>query len=91
MQRDLSIEDVLSDPLIALLRRADGISTPEFTSLLLAASQTYTAVKPSKMRSAQRGDVSATLTSSDAFDVDLQQDIARIKAVPKAGASCIGW
>ncbi len=43
MQKELSFDDLTSDPLIAQLRRADGISTPDFASLLFAASDAYRA------------------------------------------------
>jgi hypothetical protein len=41
MQNELSIEDVISDPLIAQLRKADRVSTQDFISLLAKASAAY--------------------------------------------------
>ncbi len=91
MQRELTIDDVLSDPLIAQLRRADGISTPEFNELLLAASQAYCVTKLRKPRVAHRGDSASTLIRSGVPDVELPQDVIRVRTMPKAGAPCIGW
>ncbi|TNM65551.1 hypothetical protein [Aliirhizobium smilacinae] len=91
MQRELTIEDVLSDPLIAQLRRADGISTPEFTELLLAASQIYGADMRKKTRSAHRDDPASILNRPDGLDIARPQDVAHVRTTPKAGASCIGW
>ncbi|TWF58539.1 hypothetical protein [Neorhizobium alkalisoli] len=43
MQNDLSITDVINDPLIAQLRHADGMSAERFARLMECASNAYTA------------------------------------------------
>lgn len=91
MQRELTIEDAVSDPLIALLRRADGISTPEFTRLLQAASETYDAGKQARHRSALCGKRAPSLDRPDEVEVVVQQDMARVSNSPKAGVPCMGW
>jgi hypothetical protein len=49
MQNDLSLNDVINDPLIAQLRRADGMSTERFARLMICASDAYTASAIVKM------------------------------------------
>ncbi|AYD00350.1 hypothetical protein [Neorhizobium sp. NCHU2750] len=87
MQRDLTIEDVLNDPLIALLRRADRISTPEFTQLLSAASQTYLSGKTAKPRAAPHGARMAQPLHTNEFEAD----VSLRRATPKASETCLGW
>lgn len=41
MQSELALKDILNDPLIALLRRADGISNADFEHLLNRARDSY--------------------------------------------------
>ncbi|SFB58245.1 hypothetical protein SAMN03159496_05377 [Rhizobium sp. NFR07] len=49
MYSDLSFDEMISDPLIAQLRKADGVSTPDFTRILLSAHESYRAAKVRKM------------------------------------------
>lgn len=89
MQRDLTIEDVLSDPLIAQLRRADGISTPEFVSLLRKAAELYGAGKPAPRRSDKT--TTFVLCEMAEFTPERRENITVGKAPPKAGVPCLGW
>lgn len=41
MTIDLSLQETISDPLIGLMRRADGISTRRFVHLLTDAADAY--------------------------------------------------
>ncbi len=41
MSRDLTLCQAVHDPLIALLRKADGIGTPEFAKFLMSAADHY--------------------------------------------------
>jgi hypothetical protein len=50
MRNELSLDDVLSDPLIAQLRQADGISAPDFARVLLTASESYRASKVRRLQ-----------------------------------------
>lgn len=43
MRRELSIPEAVADPLIAQLRRADGISDQAFATFLLDAADAYRA------------------------------------------------
>ncbi|GGF77287.1 MULTISPECIES: hypothetical protein [Rhizobium] len=87
MKRDLTIEDVLSDPLIAQLRRADGISTPEFAQLLHAAAQIYGGGK-----SPRRSDKTTfVLCETAEFAPERRESIPVGKTQPKAGVPCLGW
>ena len=88
MQRDLTIEDVLSDPLIAQLRRADGISTPEFVSLLRNAAELYGAGRPSLRRSDR---TTFVLCETAEFTTERRESITADKVLPKAGMPCLGW
>ncbi|GEM_PF-1625325 len=88
MQRDLTIEDVLSDPLIAQLRLADGISTPEFVSLLRKAAERYGAGKPSSKRS---DGTTFVLCGTAEFTPERRENITAGKTPPKAGVPCLGW
>lgn len=88
MQRDLTIEDVLSDPLIAQLRRADGISTPEFVSLLRNAAERQGVGKPSSKRS---DNTTFVLCDMAEFTPERRENIPAGKASPKAGVPCLGW
>jgi hypothetical protein len=49
MYSDLSFDDIISDPLIAQLRKADGVSTPDFNRILLSAHESYRASKVRKL------------------------------------------
>jgi hypothetical protein len=49
MYSDLSFDELISDPLIAQLRKADGVSTPDFTRILLTAHESYRASKVRKL------------------------------------------
>ncbi|MBW6423617.1 hypothetical protein KX729_19340 [Rhizobium sp. XQZ8] len=49
MRRELSIPDAVADPLIAQLRRADGISDQAFAMFLLDAADAYRAGAISKL------------------------------------------
>ena len=40
-RNDLTLDEVLRDPLIAMVRRADGIGLDEFKNLLETAAQKY--------------------------------------------------
>lgn len=89
MQPELTLEDVLTDPLIALLRRADGISTPEFTRLLFAASETYKAGRTVRSVPVRRGDDVASLPQDDEFEADLSRDLSSVRGAPKANGPCL--
>lgn len=41
MSRDLTLCQAVNDPLIALMRKADGVATPEFAKFLMAAADHY--------------------------------------------------
>ncbi len=88
MKRDLTIEDVLSDPLIAQLRRADGISTPEFKRLLHTAADTYGAGKSVPRRSDK---TTFVLCETAEFTPDRRENMTAGKVPPKAGIPCLGW
>ena len=55
MQNELSIEDVIADPLIAQLRQADRVSTQDFVHLLATASDAYRAGRVARLH-ARRAD-----------------------------------
>lgn len=56
MQKELSFDDIISDPLIGQLRQADGISTIDFARLMTRASETYRASRISRLHT-QRADL----------------------------------
>jgi hypothetical protein len=95
MQKELSLVDVISDPLIALLRRADGVSTPDFVRLLLSASATYGAGKsaePKEQRSGQfyragKADLLPGQRPDDGGSRDARELVANWKSLP-AGCCC---
>ncbi len=87
MKRDLTIEDAVSDPLIAQLRRADGISTPEFTLLLRKAAELYGAGKPVPRRSDK---TTFVLRETADFTPERRETMAG-KTSPKSGVPCLGW
>jgi hypothetical protein len=89
MQRELTMKDVLTDPLIALLRRADGISTPEFTRLLSAASETYAAGKTVRSQAPHRGGHAASLPRDDQFEANLSRDLSSVRGAPTASQTCL--
>lgn len=41
MNSDLSLQQAIADPLISLLRQADGVSTGRFANLLETAASAY--------------------------------------------------
>jgi hypothetical protein len=41
MYNDLSFDEMISDPLVAQLRKADGVSKTDFADLMQTASRTY--------------------------------------------------
>jgi len=49
MRKELSIPDAVADPLIAQLRRADGISDQAFATFLLDAADVYRTSAISKL------------------------------------------
>jgi hypothetical protein len=91
MQPDLTLQDVLTDPLIAQLLRADGISTPDFTRLLFAASETYTTGKTAKLRAAHRSDHALPMPRDEKFEAGLSRDVSPDRCTPKASETCLGW
>lgn len=88
MKRDLTIEDVLSDPLIAQLRQADGISVQEFTQFMRSAAEIYSAGKPMSRRAEK---TTFVLCETAEFAPDRRENIIAGKAQPKAGVPCLGW
>jgi hypothetical protein len=88
MKRDLTIEDVLSDPLIAQLRRADGISTPEFARLLRGAAEIYGVGKSFPRHSDKTTFVLCEIAE---FTPERRENIPAGKTPPKEGIPCLGW
>lgn len=88
MKRDLTIEDVLSDPLIAQLRQADGISVQEFTQLMRSAAEIHGAEKPLSRRADK---TTFVLCETAEFTPERRENMIAGKAQPKAGVPCLGW
>jgi hypothetical protein len=52
---DLTIEDVLADPMILALRRADGVDPKAFEALLRGKARVLAAVRPARPLRADPG------------------------------------
>jgi hypothetical protein len=97
MYSDLSFDDMISDPLIAQLRKADGVSTPDFNRILLSAHESYRASKVRKLhkphadqfyRAVGAGELMVPRAKDKAAGDDTADLLARCAQLKAAIAEC---
>lgn len=80
MSRDLTLCQAVHDPLIALMRKADGIGTPEFATFLISAADHY---RVSEFESLQRRRVDQFYRMIGAGDIHVPKPREPARDVPK--------
>ena len=80
MSRDLTLCQAVHDPLIALMRKADGIETPEFAKFLMSAADHY---RVTEIESLQRRRVDQFYRMIGAGDIHVAPSRNPVRDVPK--------